>query len=96
MVPSECDVLVVGAGPVGLSLTMDLAARGVKVVVVELRGYAEPPSVKCNHVSARTMERFRRLGIALFALEIERRVEVGLHRLGQDRRRYHQRRPDQS
>lgn len=61
---STTDVLVVGAGPVGLTLAMDLAARGVQVVVVEIRKYAEPPSVKCNHVAARTMEVFRRLGVA--------------------------------
>lgn len=60
----EADVLVVGAGPVGLSLAMDLAGRGVKVVIAETRRYAEPPNVKCNHVAARTMERFRRLGVA--------------------------------
>ena len=60
----EADVLVVGAGPVGLSLAMDLSRRGARVAMVETRGFAEPPSVKCNHVSARTMERFRRLGVA--------------------------------
>ncbi len=60
----ESGVLIVGAGPVGLSLAMDLAARGIQVVVAEMRRYAEPPSVKCNHVSARTMEQFRRLGVA--------------------------------
>ena len=60
----ECEVLVVGAGPVGLTMAMDLAARGAKVIVAEIRRYAEPPNVKCNHVAARTMERFRRLGVA--------------------------------
>ncbi|MDM0001464.1 FAD-dependent oxidoreductase [Variovorax sp. J22P240] len=60
----QADVLVVGAGPVGLTLAMDLASRGVKVVIAEIRRYAEPPNVKCNHVSARTMEQFRRLGVA--------------------------------
>ena len=60
----ETDVMVVGAGPVGLTLAMDLAARGVQVVIAEIRRYAEPPNVKCNHVAARTMERFRRLGVA--------------------------------
>jgi 2-polyprenyl-6-methoxyphenol hydroxylase-like FAD-dependent oxidoreductase len=61
---ADCDVLIVGAGPVGLTLAMDLAGRGVKVVIAETRRYAEPPSVKCNHVSARSMEQFRRLGVA--------------------------------
>lgn len=58
------DVLIVGAGPVGLTLAMDLASRGVSVVIAEIRRYAEPPNVKCNHVAARTMEQFRRLGVA--------------------------------
>jgi 2-polyprenyl-6-methoxyphenol hydroxylase-like FAD-dependent oxidoreductase len=57
------DVLIVGAGPVGLTLAMDLAGRGLSVVIAEIRYYAEPPNVKCNHVAARTMEQFRRLGI---------------------------------
>lgn len=57
-------VLVVGAGPVGLTLAMDLAWRGIPVVVAELRHRGEPPPVKCNHVAARSMEIFRRLGVA--------------------------------
>jgi 2-polyprenyl-6-methoxyphenol hydroxylase-like FAD-dependent oxidoreductase len=57
-------VLVVGGGPVGLSLAIDLAQRGVGVTLAEARAAGEPPSVRCNHVSARTMEIYRRLGIA--------------------------------
>lgn len=57
-------VLVVGGGPVGLTLAIDLASRGIEVVVAELRQAGEPPSVKCNHVSARSMEVYRRLGLA--------------------------------
>jgi 2-polyprenyl-6-methoxyphenol hydroxylase-like FAD-dependent oxidoreductase len=59
----DTDVLIVGAGPVGLTLGMDLARRGVDVTLVEMRAAGEPPSVRANVVSARTMEAFRRLGI---------------------------------
>ena len=58
------EVLIVGAGPVGLTLAIDLAWRGIEVTVVERRAAAEPPEPKCNHVAARTMEVFRRLGLA--------------------------------
>jgi 2-polyprenyl-6-methoxyphenol hydroxylase-like FAD-dependent oxidoreductase len=58
------DVLIVGAGPVGLTLAIDLAWRGIDVMLVEARAPAEPPEPKCNHVAARTMEIFRRLGMA--------------------------------
>src|SRR6202048_2186600 len=61
---AEADVLVVGAGPVGLTLAIDLAWRGVDVTVVETRARAAPPDPKCNHVAARTMEIFRRLGVS--------------------------------
>lgn len=60
----EAQVLVVGGGPVGLTLAMDLAWRGIAVTVVERRRRDEAPSVKCNHVAARSMEIFRRLGCA--------------------------------
>jgi 2-polyprenyl-6-methoxyphenol hydroxylase-like FAD-dependent oxidoreductase len=60
----ESNVLIVGAGPVGLTLAIDLAWRGIDVTVVETRARAEPPEPKCNHVAARTMEIFRRLGVA--------------------------------
>lgn len=60
----SAQVLIVGAGPVGLTLAMDLAQRGIDVLVAETRHRGEPPNVKCNHVSARSMEIFRRLGVA--------------------------------
>ena len=58
------NVLIVGAGPVGLTLAIDLAWRGIDVTVVETRTPAQPPEPKCNHVAASTMEIFRRLGLA--------------------------------
>src|ERR1700709_1691986 len=56
----ETDVLIVGAGPVGLTLAIDLAWRGIAVTVVETRAPAPPAEPKCNHVAARPMEIFRR------------------------------------
>ena len=61
---TDAQVLIVGGGPVGLTLGMELAARGIRTVIAEMRHRGEPPSVKCNHVSARSMEIFRRLGVA--------------------------------
>jgi 2-polyprenyl-6-methoxyphenol hydroxylase-like FAD-dependent oxidoreductase len=60
----EVTVLIVGAGPVGLVLAIDLAWRGIEVKVAEMRPPGALPEPKCNHVAARTMEIFRRLGLA--------------------------------
>lgn len=56
-------VLIVGGGPVGSVLALDLAGRGLDVIVAEQNPPGHMPGVKCNHVAARTMEIFRRLGI---------------------------------
>jgi 2-polyprenyl-6-methoxyphenol hydroxylase-like FAD-dependent oxidoreductase len=47
-----------------LALAIGPAWRGIDVTVVERRHAGEAPEPKCNHVSARSMEVFRRLGIA--------------------------------
>src|SRR6516162_425558 len=57
-------VLAVGGGPVGLTLAMDLAWRGIDVIVAERRPPNDPPNVKCGQIGARSMEIFRRLGVA--------------------------------
>jgi 2-polyprenyl-6-methoxyphenol hydroxylase-like FAD-dependent oxidoreductase len=59
----EPEVLIVGAGPVGLTLAIDLGQRGVRVVLIEKndRNGLLPKMERCN---ARTMEIFHRLGIA--------------------------------
>jgi 2-polyprenyl-6-methoxyphenol hydroxylase-like FAD-dependent oxidoreductase len=56
--------LIVGGGPVGLTLAMDLAWRGVDVMVAERRPPNDPPNVKCGQIGARSMEVFQRLGLA--------------------------------
>jgi 2-polyprenyl-6-methoxyphenol hydroxylase-like FAD-dependent oxidoreductase len=60
----QTSVLIVGGGPVGSTLALDLASRGIDVVVAERNPSGQIPGVKCNHVAARTMEIFRRLGVA--------------------------------
>src|SRR5919201_700955 len=57
------DVLVVGAGPVGLTLAVDLGRRGVRCTLIERKAAPEflPKMERCN---ARTMEIFRRIGLA--------------------------------
>ena len=57
-------VLIVGAGPVGMTLALDLAWRGIDCIVVEQRSADEKPKPRANHVSARAMETYRRLGLA--------------------------------
>ncbi len=61
MAPFE--VLIVGGGPVGLTLAIDLGRRGVKTLLVEQKPAPQflPKMERCN---ARTMEIYRRLGIA--------------------------------
>ncbi len=57
------DVLVVGAGPVGLALAIELGIRGISCQVIERNdrvGYS--PRAKCTNV--RTREHLRRWGIA--------------------------------
>ena len=59
---SEFDVCIVGAGPVGLTLALDLGRRGIKTALVEkeLQPGPWPKMERCN---ARSMEIYRRLGV---------------------------------
>src|SRR3954463_13082908 len=59
----DFDVCIVGAGPVGLTLALELSRRGVRSVLVE-RDLAPGPWPKMERCNPRTMEIFRRLGIA--------------------------------
>jgi len=59
----DTQVLIVGAGPVGLTLAADLGLRGVRCTLVEQKEAPQflPKMERCN---ARTMEIFRRMGLA--------------------------------
>ena len=60
---TSTQVLIVGAGPVGLTLALDLGRQGVQCLLIERNATAIqlPKMERCN---ARTMEIFRRLGVA--------------------------------
>lgn len=61
--PISHEVLIVGAGPVGLSLALDLARRGVSVRIIDAR--AEPsPLSRATEVQPRTLEIFEAMGVA--------------------------------
>src|SRR5688572_22532360 len=56
------DVLIVGAGPTGLALGIDLARRGVDALIVERAGRLFPGS-RGKGFQPRTMEVFDDLGV---------------------------------
>ena len=58
----DTEVLIVGAGPTGLTLAIDLGRRGVRCMVIEQKDAPQflPKMERCN---ARTMEIYRRMGI---------------------------------
>ena len=59
----DCDVLIVGAGPTGLTLAIDLGTRGVRSILIEQK---ERPAFlpKMERINARSMEIYRRMGLA--------------------------------
>lgn len=87
------DVAIVGAGPVGLALAIDLGSRGIDCLVLEQGdGHVDHP--RAGLMSVRTMEFFRRWGIAQavresgfpedFALSIEFCTSISGHTLARD------------
>ena len=59
----DASVIVVGAGPVGLSLAINLGRAGIKTVLLERNPEPQflPKMERCN---ARSMEMFRRIGLS--------------------------------
>jgi 2-polyprenyl-6-methoxyphenol hydroxylase-like FAD-dependent oxidoreductase len=59
----DTQVLIVGAGPTGLTLAIDLGLRGVRCTVIEQKEAPQflPKMERCN---ARSMEIYRRMGMA--------------------------------
>jgi 2-polyprenyl-6-methoxyphenol hydroxylase-like FAD-dependent oxidoreductase len=59
----DSEVLIVGAGPTGLTLAIDLGKRGVRCTLIEQK--AQPAFLpKMERINARTMEIYRRMGLA--------------------------------
>jgi 2-polyprenyl-6-methoxyphenol hydroxylase-like FAD-dependent oxidoreductase len=61
--PSRIPVLIVGGGPVGLALAVELGWRGVACILLE-QGDGAIATPKMNEVSTRSMEICRRWGMA--------------------------------
>ncbi|MEU6832143.1 FAD-dependent monooxygenase [Nocardia beijingensis] len=61
--PEDAVVLVVGAGPVGLTLALELDFHGIDVVLVE-QNESTTRHPKMDITNGRSMELYRRLGVA--------------------------------
>jgi 2-polyprenyl-6-methoxyphenol hydroxylase-like FAD-dependent oxidoreductase len=62
--PVDVDVLVAGGGPTGLAAAVELGRAGIGVLVVEPRVEVLDDRPRAKTTSARTMEHFRRWGLA--------------------------------
>lgn len=59
----DFDVVIAGAGPVGMTTALDLAQRGIRVLVVE-KNATTTQHPKMDITNARSMEIFHKLGIS--------------------------------
>ena len=73
----DAQVIICGAGPIGMALALDLADKGVPTILLESTdGKIETP--KLGLVSIRTMEIFRRLNLAGFVRDTGFRPDCAL------------------
>ena len=63
-VPRQTEVLIIGGGPVGLSVAVELGRRGVQCLIVEPRLAVSQLRPRAKTTNVRTMEHFRRWGLA--------------------------------
>src|SRR5687767_5321244 len=68
---TELDVLIVGAGPTGLTLAAELALAGVNVAILERRADQAIAGARAGGLHPRTLEMFDQRGI------VQRFVEQG-------------------
>jgi 2-polyprenyl-6-methoxyphenol hydroxylase-like FAD-dependent oxidoreductase len=71
---SEFPVLIVGAGPTGVMLAIELARRGVEVSVLDKQPACSPES-RAIGIHARTLEIFDLVGVAEQVLEAGHRLD---------------------
>ena len=64
------DVLIVGAGPTGLTAAIELARRGIACRVIDKRGELSTQADKAIGIQCRTMEIWENIGIAQEAMDI--------------------------
>lgn len=72
---TNTEVVVVGGGPTGLTLAIDLGRRGIRCTLVEQK---EAPAFlpKMERINARSMEMFRRMGLSQKIREAGLRADV--------------------
>jgi 2-polyprenyl-6-methoxyphenol hydroxylase-like FAD-dependent oxidoreductase len=70
---TDCDVLVVGAGPTGLTLAIQLLSRGVHARLID-RDPGQPKLSRAIGIQPRTMETLDMMGLADQLLEIGHRT----------------------
>lgn len=60
----DYQVIIAGGGPIGMATAIELATRGIKVALCETRPEGVINTARVNFTNARSMEHFRRLGMA--------------------------------